>query len=69
MKVTSKRETTMTCPKCFSVFITTSPEMMIWERCAACLSHIWDADDLMMSAEVATSFQYSVKAPAFTETH
>lgn len=40
------------CPDCNAVIITSSPEAMVWERCPACRTHIWDRYDALM-ADVA----------------
>jgi hypothetical protein len=69
MKMRLKTEIKVTCPKCNSEFITSLPEKMLWERCNACLSYIWEADDLMMEAGELMSYKQNRKAPSFTANH
>lgn len=45
----SVKETKLICPECSAVIITKHPEIILWERCPACNSHIWDDYDLMMA--------------------
>jgi hypothetical protein len=31
------------------VIVTPHPEVLVWERCPGCKSHIWDTYDLMLA--------------------
>ncbi len=48
-------ETKLICPECSAVVITPHPEIVLWERCPACSSHVWDDFDLMMAETIPVS--------------
>jgi Zn finger protein HypA/HybF involved in hydrogenase expression len=50
-------EARLICPECSAVVITPRPEVLIWERCPGCGSHVWDSDDLLMAEIVPVSDQ------------
>jgi hypothetical protein len=50
-------EAKFVCPECSAIVVTTRPDCLLWERCPACGSHVWDIYDLMM-AEVVKSRAY-----------
>lgn len=49
MKQKPATETKLICPECSAVVVTSRPEVLIWERCPGCKSHIWDTYDMMMA--------------------
>jgi uncharacterized Zn finger protein len=56
----------LTCPECSATVITAFPEAMIWERCPACGSYVWETYDLMM-AEVVSKRSSASKALAVNQ--
>lgn len=44
----------MYCPKCSAMVVTENPQVIIWELCPGCNSHIWDMTDALM-AEIMPS--------------
>jgi len=52
MKRKLTTEAKLICPECSAVIVTPRPEVLVWELCPACKSHIWDTYDLMLAEVV-----------------
>lgn len=45
----AKKKFRMICPQCSAIFLVDSPQALVWERCPACNSHVWDNFDALLA--------------------
>jgi Zn finger protein HypA/HybF involved in hydrogenase expression len=57
------------CPGCSAIIVTTRPDVLLWERCPACGSHMWDLYDLMMAEAVKSRVSRSYYQKSSVRVH